>query len=87
MQADTGLVAAERRFIDRADEIIVLADASKCDAPVVCGLDEIDVLISNASLSADTRAMLEGAGVRVVDAAMKVWSLNTQAADNLVILP
>ncbi len=71
MQADIVLVAAERRLIDRADEIIVLADASKFEAPsgnVVCGLEEIDVLITEASLGADTRAMLNAAGVRVVDA-------------------
>lgn len=71
MQADIVLVAAERRLIDRADEIIVLADASKFEAPsgnVVCGLEEIDILITDASVGAETKAMLEGAGVRVVSA-------------------
>ena len=33
MQADIVLVAAERRFIERADEIIVLIDSSKFDGP------------------------------------------------------
>jgi DeoR family transcriptional regulator, ulaG and ulaABCDEF operon transcriptional repressor len=69
MQADIVLVAAERRLIDRADEIIVLADASKFEAPsgnVVCGLEEIDILITDALLSDRARAMLEGAGVEVI---------------------
>jgi DeoR family transcriptional regulator, ulaG and ulaABCDEF operon transcriptional repressor len=69
MQADVVLVAAERRLIDRADEIIVLADASKFEAPsgnVVCGLEEIDVLITDASLRNDAKAMLDAAGVRII---------------------
>ncbi|MFM6853177.1 MAG: DeoR/GlpR family DNA-binding transcription regulator, partial [Sphingopyxis sp.] len=33
MQADIVLVAAERRLMDRADDIIVVADASKFDSP------------------------------------------------------
>lgn len=71
MQADIVLVAAERRLIDRADEIIVLADASKFDAPsgnVVCGLEEIDILITDASISQEARSMLVAAGVKVVTA-------------------
>jgi DeoR family transcriptional regulator, ulaG and ulaABCDEF operon transcriptional repressor len=69
MQADVVLVAAERRLIDRADEIIVLADASKFDAPsgnVVCGLDEIDTLITDASLNDHARTMLNAAGVKII---------------------
>lgn len=69
MQADIVLVAAERRLIDRAEEIIVLADASKFNAPsgnVVCDLAEIDTLITDASLSDEARTMLQAAGVRVI---------------------
>lgn len=69
MQADIVLVAAERRLIDRAEDIIVLADSSKFDAPsgnLVCGLDEIDVLITDGSLGAPFRMMLNDAGVRVI---------------------
>ncbi len=70
MQADIVLVAAERRLIDRAEEVIVLADASKFEAPsgnVVCGLEEIDVVITDSSISAGTRKMLEDANVRIVE--------------------
>jgi DeoR family transcriptional regulator, ulaG and ulaABCDEF operon transcriptional repressor len=69
MQADIVLVAAERRLIDRADEIIVLADASKFDAPsgnVVCGLEEIDVVVTDAPRDSPARMMLEAAGIKII---------------------
>ena len=69
MQADVVLVAAERRLIDRADEIIVLADSSKFVAPsgnVVCGLEEIDILITDASLNDQTKAILDAAAVKII---------------------
>ena len=69
MQADVVLVAAERRLIDRADEIIVLADASKFEAAsgnVVCGLEEIDVIITDDQVSSEARAMVERAGVKLI---------------------
>lgn len=69
MQADIVLVAAERRLIDRADEIIVLADSSKFDAPsgnVVCGLEEIDTVITDAALGSEERKMLLAAGIKVI---------------------
>jgi DeoR family transcriptional regulator, ulaG and ulaABCDEF operon transcriptional repressor len=69
MQADIVLVAAERRLIDRAEEIVVLADASKFDAPsgnVVCGLEEIDIVITDATISDQAMAMLTAANVRVI---------------------
>ncbi len=69
MQDDIVLVAAERRLIDRADEIIVLADASKFDAPsgnVVCALDEIDVVITDSRISSDARNFLTRSGISIV---------------------
>jgi DeoR family transcriptional regulator, ulaG and ulaABCDEF operon transcriptional repressor len=69
MQDDILLVAAERRLIDRAEEIIVLADSSKfagASGHVVCGLEEIDVMITDAGISAAALAMMEAAQVRVV---------------------
>lgn len=69
MQADIVLVAAERRLIDKADEIIVLADASKFEAPsgnVVCALNELDVVVTDDRISDKSTQMLERAGVRVV---------------------
>ena len=69
MQADVVLVAAERRLIDRADEILVLADATKFDAPsgnVVCGLETIDVIITDDRINDSAARMIEAAGVRLV---------------------
>jgi DeoR family ulaG and ulaABCDEF operon transcriptional repressor len=69
MQADVVLVAAERRLIDRADEIIVLVDSSKFRGPsgnVVCDLEEIDVVVTDAGITDADRAMLEKADVKVI---------------------
>ena len=69
MQADIILVTAERRLIERADEIIVLADSSKFDGPsghVVCRLEDIDTVVTDRDISAQHTKMLEKAGVRVV---------------------
>lgn len=69
MQADVILVAAERRLIERADEIIVLVDSSKFSGPsgnVVCSLDEIDVVVTDSAIDPHHVAMMEAAGIRVV---------------------
>jgi DeoR family ulaG and ulaABCDEF operon transcriptional repressor len=69
MQADVVLVAAERRLIERADEIIVLADSSKFAGPsghVVCALEEIDVVVTDAGVGAAERRMLDAAGVKLI---------------------
>ncbi len=69
MQADVVLVAAERRLIERADEVVVLADASKFDGPsgnVVCALDEIDVVITDARIKPGAAKMIKAAGVQLV---------------------
>jgi DeoR family ulaG and ulaABCDEF operon transcriptional repressor len=69
MQADIILVTAERRLIERADEIIVLVDSSKFDGPsghVVCRLEDIDTVVTDREISARHRKMLENAGIRVV---------------------
>ena len=69
MQADIILVTAERRLIERADQIIVLADSSKFAGPsghVACRLEEIDTVITDREISAQHTKMLEKAGVRVI---------------------
>jgi DeoR family ulaG and ulaABCDEF operon transcriptional repressor len=67
MQADVILVAAERRLIDRAEEVVLLIDSSKFTAQsgtIVCGLDEIDVVITDA-VPDDMAEVLRQAGVRI----------------------
>jgi DeoR family transcriptional regulator, ulaG and ulaABCDEF operon transcriptional repressor len=69
MQADIVLVAGERRLMERADEVIVLVDATKFDGPsgnVVCGLEEIDMIITDGRVSDATVKMLERADVRLI---------------------
>jgi DeoR family transcriptional regulator, ulaG and ulaABCDEF operon transcriptional repressor len=69
MQADIVLVAAERRLIERADEMIILVDASKFDGPsgnVVCGLEEIDTIITDDRITDKTASLLERAGVKLI---------------------
>lgn len=53
MQTDTLLVQSERRLMERATEVIVLADSSKINAPAslsVCPLSQIDVLITDENI-------------------------------------
>lgn len=69
MQADVILVAAERRLIERADEIIVLVDSSKFSGPsgnVVCALDEIDIVVTDSGIDSHYVAMMEAAGIKVI---------------------
>jgi DeoR family ulaG and ulaABCDEF operon transcriptional repressor len=69
VQADFILMAAKRRLIDRAEQIVVLADSSKFDGSsgqVVCGLEEIDILITDAGVSPANAKMLQRHGVRLI---------------------
>lgn len=69
MQADIILVASERRFLERADEVIVLVDASKFNGPsgnVVCGLEEVGTIVTDSRISDATAAMIERAGVKLI---------------------
>jgi DeoR family ulaG and ulaABCDEF operon transcriptional repressor len=69
MQADVVLVAAERRLIERAEEVVVLVDSSKfrgSSGAVVCNLDEIDLVITDNGIEPAAVQMLESAGVRVI---------------------
>lgn len=69
MQADPVLVAAERRLIDRAEEVILLVDSSKFrtqSGTIVCGLDEIDTVITDSGITPDMAKALQDAGVKLV---------------------
>jgi DeoR family ulaG and ulaABCDEF operon transcriptional repressor len=68
MQADVVLVAAERRLIERAEELILLVDSSKFQGSgnVVCNLDEIDLLVTDKGISKREVAMLHAAGIKVI---------------------
>lgn len=69
MQPDVVLVASERRLIARAEQLIILVDSSKFQGPsgnIVCGLDEIDIVVTDSAIGSQHRRMLESAGVRVI---------------------
>lgn len=69
MQQDVILVAAERRLIDRADQLVLLVDSSKfhsSSGAIVCLLEEVDVLITDDGISDAMAQMIERAGVRLV---------------------
>lgn len=69
MQADVLLVAGERRFLDRADEVVICADSSKFDRSsgnVVCPLDEVDILVTDRGISEASARMIEAAGIQLI---------------------
>jgi DeoR family transcriptional regulator, ulaG and ulaABCDEF operon transcriptional repressor len=69
MQADIVLVAAERRLIERAEEVILLVDSSKFESSsgnVVCELDMIDIVVTDSGIGREHVELLESAGVRVI---------------------
>ncbi|WP_137863064.1 MULTISPECIES: DeoR/GlpR family DNA-binding transcription regulator [unclassified Sphingomonas] len=69
MQADVVLAAAERQMIDRAEWVALLVDSSKFTAPsgsVVCGLDELDVIVTDAAIGDAHARMIEQAGVKLI---------------------
>jgi DeoR family ulaG and ulaABCDEF operon transcriptional repressor len=69
MQQDVVLVAAERRLIDRAEHVILLVDSGKFvsgSGTIVCGLDEVDVLVTDAGITPEHAAMVRAAGVELV---------------------
>ncbi len=69
MQADVVLIQAEQKLMDKADQLIVLADSSKFRGSatfLVCGLDEIDVLITDTGLRDADLELLEAHAVEVI---------------------
>jgi DeoR family transcriptional regulator, ulaG and ulaABCDEF operon transcriptional repressor len=69
MQQDVILVAAELRLIDRAEQVILLVDSSKfasSSGAIVCGLGEVDVLVTDGEIDAAVSKSIEQAGVRLI---------------------
>ena len=69
MQADVVLIKAEQKLLERADQLIVLVDSSKFRSSasfVVCALEAIDLVITDAGIGAKDAAMLKDHGVELV---------------------
>jgi DeoR family ulaG and ulaABCDEF operon transcriptional repressor len=68
MQTDTLLVQSERRLIERANEVVLLADSSKINAPAslsVCPLSAIDVLITDDGIDPAALQWLQAEDIEV----------------------
>ena len=69
MQTDVILVSAERRLMDRAEQVILLVDSSKfasSSGAIVCGLDEVDVLITDEGISEEMADVVRKTGARLI---------------------
>ena len=69
MESDPLLVQAERRLIQQAERLVVLADHSKFERRsglVLCGLERVHCLITDAGAPDAAVQWLEGLGVPVV---------------------
>jgi DeoR family ulaG and ulaABCDEF operon transcriptional repressor len=72
MQADVVLIQAEQKLLARADQLIVLVDSSKFRASasfVVCDLDAIDAVITDAGITEAETDMLKAHDIEVIVAA------------------
>jgi DeoR family ulaG and ulaABCDEF operon transcriptional repressor len=69
MQSDVVVVAAERRLVDRAEQLILLVDSSKfrnSSGNVVCALKEVDTVVTDSGISDQHVAMLKAAKIEVI---------------------
>ena len=69
MQADTLLIQAERRFMKRADKVILLVDSSKFEAPtghLLCTLDEVHTIITDERITEPQADLVKRAGVKLL---------------------
>ncbi|MGH7011071.1 MAG: DeoR/GlpR family DNA-binding transcription regulator, partial [Caulobacteraceae bacterium] len=69
MQADVVLIQAERKLMQRADQMIILADSSKFEGSasfLVCDLEAIDIVVTDRGASARDLAMLREREIEVI---------------------
>lgn len=69
-QADALLVASQRRFLDRTDEVILVVDSSKLETTsgaIVCELKRIDRLITDDRADPKLIEKLRDAGLQRID--------------------
>ena len=72
MEGDPLLIRAERKLIDRAEQLIVLVDSSKFRVRgglILCPLSRIHTLVTDDGIEPHARLMLEQAGVTLIVAA------------------
>jgi DeoR family ulaG and ulaABCDEF operon transcriptional repressor len=63
------LVTDDERLRGPGEGVILLVDSSKfaiSSGQIVCGLDEVDVIVTDSTIADDMRAKIEGLGVRLI---------------------
>jgi DeoR family ulaG and ulaABCDEF operon transcriptional repressor len=84
METDPLLIQAEQKLLGQADELVVLVDSSKFairSSLIVCRLEQVSTLITDAGIADEPRAMLLDAGVRVITVATERLEPVSQASD------
>jgi len=69
MESDPLLIQAEQKLLRQAEQLVVLADSSKIGARaqlVFCPLEEVDILVTDSGIDADSRRLFEDAGIEVI---------------------
>lgn len=69
MLADALLIHAERRLLERANEVVLLVDSSKFERTgghVLCDLSAIDMIVSDEGLAQEHHDMIVAADVRLI---------------------
>jgi len=69
MEGDPLLVHSELQFIEKSEKLVILADSSKFTTRksiIMCPLEKVDIVITDAGINAESRKMLHDAGVKLL---------------------
>lgn len=83
MEEDPLLVQSELKLIGQAEELIVLADASKFktrSSLILCPLNRVSTVITDSGLGDEERDMLKAAGIRLIVADARREKLEDSAS-------
>lgn len=81
MESDPLVIQSEQKLMGQADELIVLADASKFkrrSSQLICSLERIDILITDHRIDDASMNMMDAAGIRVIIAEQRSTSQSTR---------
>lgn len=73
MEADPQIIRAEKRFIEQADELVVLADSSKFEKRsglIITTLEHVHTVVTDENISDSAANMLDQAEVKVIAASL-----------------
>ena len=85
MESDPMVIQSEQKLMKQADQLVVLADASKFkrrSSLLICDLDRIDVLITDDRIEDASVSMLEAHDIRVIVAARKSTSQPSSGSED-----